>query len=317
MAASGAPSEGWTGRIRRNGRKLMIAVFNRGGGRVSAVRGLAFRSLARFTPIVAVNGDGVQYLVSTADRAVGRATFISGGYEGDVMERIIALTEEATGRVPLLAGRTFVDVGANIGTTTIPALLRYGATDALAFEPAPDSFRLLECNLVLNGVSSRVQALQMALSDVTATATLELSDVWGDRRVRMDGHDRGEDALGEAAWPTTEVRTARFDDLAAELGVDLDRIGLVWIDTQGHEAHVLAGAPSVLERGVPVVAEYWPYGLRRAGGLDRLHTVAASAYRSFIDVRAPGSAMRPVSELPELAAAYPGPYDYTDLLLLA
>ena len=34
-----------------------------------------------------------------------------------------------------------------------------------------------------------------------------------------------------------------------------DAVGLVWIDTEGHEGHVLAGAASLVDRGVPIVLE--------------------------------------------------------------
>jgi hypothetical protein len=44
-----------------------------------------------------------------------------------------------------------------------------------------------------------------------------------------------------------------------------DDIAIVWIDVQGYEGYVFAGARTLLATGVPVVSEIWPYGIRRAG----------------------------------------------------
>jgi len=38
--------------------------------------------------------------------------------------------------------------------------------------------------------------------------------------------------------------------------VRVNELGLVWLDVQGHEGEVLAGARTLLESRVPVVMEY-------------------------------------------------------------
>ena len=53
-------------------------------------------------------------------------------------------------------GRSFVDVGANIGTTTIPALLSHGFETAVAIEPEPENVRVLRMNVLLNDLEDRV-----------------------------------------------------------------------------------------------------------------------------------------------------------------
>jgi hypothetical protein len=40
------------------------------------------------------------------------------------------------------------------------------------------------------------------------------------------------------------------------------------MDVQGFEGRVLEGGTRTIQAGVPVVAEFWPYGIRRSG-LDR------------------------------------------------
>ncbi len=62
-----------------------------------------------------------------------------------------------------------IDIGANIGTTTVEILHRLPGTKALALEPEPRNFALLQHNVIANDLSERVTALRLAASD-TATA---------------------------------------------------------------------------------------------------------------------------------------------------
>ncbi len=102
--------------------------------------------------------------------------------------------------------------------------------------------------------------------------------------------------------------------------VDIDRVGLAWIDVQGHEGHVLAGATSLLERPIPAVTEFWPEALRRAGGLDRFRALVAGRYSEVVDLRrslAEGRAeLTPTGRLDDLIERYAGAASFTDLLLI-
>jgi hypothetical protein len=165
-----------------------------------------------------------------------------------------------------------------------------------------------------------VTIVERALSDHAGTLRLEVGpENSGDYRIRLT-EDPG--AIGEAGWATEEVATSTFDELLHDQRLRLEDVGLVWMDTQGHEAHVLDGAATLLESDVPVIAEYWPYGLCRAAAFERLHTIVSTHYRAVIDVRASMEAGR----LDELSAnsiwALAERYDrehhweYTDIALL-
>jgi hypothetical protein len=120
----------------------------------------------------------------------------------------------------------------------------------------------------------------------------------------------------EAERPTIKVQQVRLDDLLVELKVDVRDVGLVWIDTQGHEGHVLEGAKAVLRSQVPVVLEYWPYGLQRAGGLDLLHSIIAENYSTVIDLSPPRTTTSDyrAQDMNQVAAKYES--GLTDLLLI-
>ena len=282
--------------------------------RRSLPRWAVFELLLRpFTPLASVERDGTAYVLRTRDRGVSRVTYITGGYDLEVMDQAVARLEQVLGRDPV-RGRTFVDVGANVGTTSIPAVHRFGARRAIAFEPSDENFRLLAANVALNGLAGVVETRRVGVSDAAGTAELELSPSnSGDHRVRTSAAAGTFDAYGEGRRAATEIELVRLDDALAELGVASEDVGLLWVDTQGHEGQVLAGAPRLLAAKVPVFCEYWPYGLRRAGGLDRFHAIVAASFSEIIDAR--GDTALPAARVAELADRYRGER-YSDLILV-
>jgi FkbM family methyltransferase len=273
-----------------------------------------FRAAQGMTRAVAADGNAGTYYVSPHDDVVGRTVFLTGGFDEAEMEQAVALLRDHAGIS--LSGRCFVDIGANIGTTTLQALNTYGAANVIAFEPAPDAYDLLMATIAANGLGERVDVRRIGLSDHSGVASMEGShwgssnarnaalNNWGDRRIRNQRSSHG-----ESAWPAIEVPIERLDTQA----IDWTRVSIVWMDVQGHEGHVLAGAPNLVSTGVPVISEYSPHLLRLSGGLDLFHE-AASRYDLIVDVRSgetlPGSAIR------NLVEQFPDPSDFTDLLLI-
>ncbi len=308
-------------RAERHARQVAKLLLNYRGQRSLMVQRYQFEFMRRVTPSIAVVGKDATYYVSTADVGLSWVVFSEGSYEQELMAASLELTEVAVGRSPLMKDRTFVDVGANIGTSTIPALTVFGAKDAVVFEPAPMNFNLLRCNVTANNLDKRVRAFQIALSDQNGQATMEVPEHdWGDNRLRSVAGLEDDSFYQESNRPTITVPTARFDDFAAENDLDVDRFGWFWVDAQGHEGHILAGAKSVMSSDVPVIIEYWPYGLRRAQGIDLLYEHIASRCRRVIDARASVSEGRvvdvPPDALSRLETQYVGRGGYTDLILI-
>ena len=294
-------------------------------GRVAAAarrrlvpRAMFFDMAAHFTPAVAVDAAGLRYWVSTGDRFVGRETFLTGGFDGGAMDRILAALGHHS-QAFSLDGRTVLDIGANIGTTTVPLLCRFGARRVIAIEPEPANGRLLAMNCLDNAVMDRVTIHAVALTDHDGEVTLALSSTnFGDHRVLVDG-EQAAGALGEAARRTLKVPALRLDTLVERGDVDLAALGLVWMDAQGHEGQILAGARSLLGGPAPIVTELWPYGLRRHGGLQTMCELIAEHYDAVVEMGEPQWPMAPVtvptSELGALVERYDG-VRFTDLLLL-
>ena len=65
-----------------------------------------------------------------------------------------------------------IDVGANIGSITIPSLKENFFENALVFEPNPESLRLLKSNILINNLENKVNIKELALSDKKTFKTL-------------------------------------------------------------------------------------------------------------------------------------------------
>jgi FkbM family methyltransferase len=241
----------------------------------------SFLELAQgFTPLVAVDSERAQYLVSTSDYGVSKSLFIRTA-RGEM--RLLARALKILGALGLDDGvrdGTFVDVGANIGTTTITAMCSHGFARAIACEPEPHNQGLLELNLVANDLERDVEIFRAAVADRDGTVGLCVN------KFRSGGHEvhySGRPVPGDSkAYELIEVDQVALDSLASGGTLDPADVTFLWMDAQGHEGHVLRGASSLTDRGVPVVLELFPKEIDRHGGLDYFRESASDRYTHYV-----------------------------------
>jgi FkbM family methyltransferase len=287
----------------------------RGEERRAVARDMAFRLAGSVTDSLSVEAGGIRFHLNTRDKEISRIVFIYGMYDRPLMHAAFGALRRLGGPGGF-DGRFLLDIGANIGTTTLTACAQFGAGGAIALEPDPTNLRFLDMNLRANGLSDRARVHGAAASDRAGTVTLEQSrDNAGDHRVKPGARRRA------AAGPGIEVPAVAVDDLVASGELEPATLGAVWLDVQGHEGHALAGARRVLEAGVPVVAEFWPHGLRESGGLELFREALSEHFETLVDLGRPqdGPARldpQPMSSLARLTEEYGAEDDHTDLLLV-
>ena len=234
-----------------------------------------------------VTGHPEHFVVSTADKVIGREVFLHGEFDFAKLEIALAVLAREGCPVP----SHLIDVGANIGTITIPALKRGLMQTATAIEPHPDNLRLLRANIALNGLDDRVTVLAQAVGD-RPDATLLLNE---------SATNSGNHAIGSEGIP---VRSSRLDDLL------FPQNALLWMDIEGYEGHALRGAAHLLATGIPVVFEFNPVFLRRSGGMDAL--LQALHGHHIYDLEQPDAE----TTLPPLSQRLSEGERYTDILAL-
>ncbi len=284
-----------------------------------AVREFFFLIAREFTPSLATAVGSIRYHVSTADRTVGREVFLTGGYDVSAIVRVVRILRKFG--YEAFGAKTFVDVGANIGTSTLPAILEHGFGRAIAIEPDEINHALLTQSVVANGLERQVKTIRAALSNEEKEVLLERCLVnHGDHRVRGEVPAAApEEGAFDATREVVAVSATTFDALVRRDLIPLNEAGLVWIDTEGHEGHVLQGARSLLESDIPVVVKFRPQALERARGWEWFEHLVQTHYPWMVDTRAAANPdqteLLPTSRLGALRDVYRGGAK-TDLLLL-
>jgi FkbM family methyltransferase len=128
-----------------------------------------------------------------------------------------------------------IDVGANIGNHTI-YLAKYCATKVMAFEPFPDTFKLLDKNITDNGLRFNVIAGNYGLSDSNEIVFMKSVDGnAGMNKVDSDGD-------------------AKVELIPFDLFLDLvDPITLIKLDCEGYEEKALLGMIQTVKKHKPAL----------------------------------------------------------------
>jgi FkbM family methyltransferase len=200
-----------------------------------------------------------------------------------------------------------INAGAHIGMTCISLLKAGYFGRAIAFEPAPNSYRLLLRNIQQNHLEKVIRTFPFALSSEEGELQMELSsDNSGDNRIRTK-HQPG--FFKEEKRSVTLVRVRTLDaTMKGDADLHGEQVRLVWTDIQGHEGHFFEGARDFFRKGIPAVCEFWPYGIDRSGiSPDRFLNTVKGLFTHYYVFDGTAGEQRPIDELRELFPAYAGP----------
>ena len=134
--------------------------------------------------------------------------------------------------LPRDAVRTVLDIGANVGVTALYFSQIFPNAQIYAFEPAPDNFAVLECNIAN---SKRIRGFNFGLG--AQDAALELFH--SDNPVNFGGY-----SLHPAGSDTSRRIQIQVKNVASVLAeLSLEKIDVVKIDTEGAEWDILTAFP--------------------------------------------------------------------------
>lgn len=176
----------------------------------------------------------------------------------------------------------FLDVGANIGTTSIQAIEYPNVTECIAFEPSSDNYSLLMSNIYLNKLQNKISGYNYAVGDKKGINKLLLSpNCSGDNRLRKFDDADNQQKI-DISTNYEEVETIALDEFLKEKHQD---IKFVWIDVQGYEYYVLKGAQELIKRSdIAIQIEYQPSRLLETNSLDLLNEFLINNFKHFIDM---------------------------------
>ena len=269
------------------------------------------RLLAKTNPdlryVGLARGDDLTFLL-LHDSVITPYSIAGSGFERDELLRVI----EWCGKLGRPPNGVFVDVGANMGTTTLMALRSGSFSRAVCIEPGPENLRLIRLNVEANQLADRVSVVAAAAASTQATSQLYLaSDNSGDHQLAPAT------GIPLECRDSVEVSVKPLDSILAAAGVKADDVSCIWVDTQGSEGFVLEGSTDLVAAGVPFSIEFWPEGCRRLGSYESLLHILEHNFAGFVDLREPGAGtVRHSSTIRRFALPFETSLTHTDLFLI-
>ncbi len=270
------------------------------------------RALRRINPdlqVLGVADQGGSTFVHAADEVITPLLLSRGHFQRNDFQRGWELAQRVA---PRPGARTFVDVGANVGTTTVYAARTGDFARLVSVEPSPDNLRVLHLNVHANDLTDMVTVVESACGGERGTVELLESTVSaGDHRVRRTGE------IPASHHATVQVPLTPLDAILSDAEVDPSDVAMVWVDTQGHEPAVLAGGDDVVASGAPFLVEFWPEEYAMSGTLDDYLVDLGERFRGYIDLRGSSDVEQHPDSLRSLADGLLSEHHgQTDLLLL-
>jgi FkbM family methyltransferase len=179
---------------------------------------------------------------------------LTGSYEPDVTAVL--------SKLPLDDG-VIINVGANVGFYSVYLAATFpDSAKILAIEPNPEAFGLLKENIVRNGLESRISAIQTCIGEFEGK--IELSIIDGMPEYSSVGgiiHP----GVANRVQIRVEVPVVPLSTL-----VGTNSVSLIFVDTEGAELSVFAGAEEILLRDRPLLFfECSDTLLKKFGGSSR------------------------------------------------
>jgi FkbM family methyltransferase len=206
--------------------------------------------------VVAVTKNGV-LVVDPRDFGVSTSLLAYGNYDWEAVSWLLPLV----GRESRL-----VFVGAHLGALLVPVAAHSGSRTIVAFEPVPDTCRLLTLNVALNGLAG-ISVHQQAIGDTEGSVRFTQNPInTGNSRVSNTGEivvpvSTLDDALKREAWTYTD---------------------LLVLDAEGFEARAMRGASNTLSQTRYFYVEYSPEQLREQGSTaEEFLDLAATYFQSM------------------------------------
>lgn len=172
-------------------------------------------------------------------------------------------------------GDWVIDIGANIGYYTKRFSELVGPRGrVIAFEPVPTTFSLLAANTLLFA-HQNVTLINAAVSDKLCAVGMSVAKA-------STGLDNYHEAhLSRIEDSAVSVLAITVDSLAID-----HRIAVVKVDTEGHEASVLAGMRKLIEASRPVL-------IVETGAKEIIADLTAMGYSHEILAQSPNSLFKP------------------------
>ena len=186
----------------------------------------------------------------------------------------------------------FLDIGANIGTTSIyvkkcinPEL------NIIGFEASKRNYDVFRVNCILNGVDD-IKCEGFGLYNEAKQVRFHfVSENPGGSGI----NGQNLDSLGKDEFAISVIP---LDKYLGDNNINPEDIDYIWMDVENSEPEVLSGAGGALKRKkIPLLHEFSVRNYYDTGRLEMYLNIVQSVYDGFIDMRDPNLAAHQINEL--------------------
>ena len=204
---------------------------------VRGVRKLYYHIIKNFREVLTVSTEYGFFKIYTKDKIIGYSLFKDKKWEIDFPREVFSFLKEKRITQDKIS---LIDLGANIGITSIPFMKSGWIENSVAVEADADNFKLLSENIVLNNLSDRIFPMNCAVTESTTELVLEKSvSNFGDHRIKKTSK---EGAYHEHLRDVVKVKGDTIPNLIKKTSIDMkDKSIVIWIDIQGHEGFCFRG----------------------------------------------------------------------------
>lgn len=221
--------------------------------------------------------EDIVYVSLSQDEIIPRYMFETGRNFSDIMiDTFFRLTDEYFPGLAKDRGY-FLDIGANIGTTSIYVKKKINSSlQVIGFEPCKSNFDLFRVNCILNQAEDiRAEWIGLSNENIRKKYKYNIHNSGSSRIVE-------DDAEGEFV---STVQVEKLDDYLKENDILPEDIGYIWMDTEGHESEILEGAAETLNaRKIPLLQEFNPIEYHKNNTLNMYCKNIIGIYDNFLDV---------------------------------
>lgn len=189
---------------------------------------LLFNStINRVADIIVEGKFGYKYKIPNIKEIIGFELFINGIFEEEYIHMIIS-------KLPL--NGVFVDLGANIGSITIPVCKKRGDITTIALEASSQMVSYLNANVNMNSVDN---------CSIENVAIWDKHDETISFFVPQEQYGKGMISLPNSELNIQCVKTTTLDQLCIKYNIN--RIDLIKVDIEGFEYFAFKGGEKLLK----------------------------------------------------------------------
>lgn len=153
-----------------------------------------------------------------------------------------------------------VDIGSHYGNIIIPAMNHFEFSKGIAIEPIDENFKILNANIVLNNLQSKVDSYKLFLGteeDVVRIQTYKNNSAAALYSLNLDKKSLN------SYESLNNLREQDFEEVVSQKLENIDSLSLLknpiyWIYAQGQEFNIVNDSKQLFDKTPPLVIAYSP-----------------------------------------------------------